>query len=45
MTTVTHGGALVSKIHEHTRHGDPFIRKFVDQILEDVSLPSGDMSD
>nr|XP_031862932.1 uncharacterized protein CI109_001407 [Kwoniella shandongensis]KAA5530004.1 hypothetical protein CI109_001407 [Kwoniella shandongensis] len=36
---VAHGGALVSKIHSHTRHGDPLIRKFTDQILEDVSKP------
>ncbi|KAK8861575.1 hypothetical protein IAR55_002397 [Kwoniella newhampshirensis] len=36
---VAHGGALVSKIHSHTRHGDPLIRNFTDQILEDVSKP------
>ncbi|WWC68620.1 uncharacterized protein I206_102550 [Kwoniella pini CBS 10737] len=34
-----HGGALVSKIHKHTSHGDPLIRKFTDQILEEVSKP------
>ena len=36
---VTHGGALVSKIHSHTSHGDPLVRHFMDQILEEVSLP------
>ncbi|KAK4690096.1 gamma-tubulin complex component 3, partial [Tremellales sp. Uapishka_1] len=35
----THGGALVSRIHKHTSHGDPFVRKFTDQILEEVSKP------
>lgn len=34
----THGGALVSKIHKHTSHGDPLIRRFTDQILEEVSF-------
>jgi gamma-tubulin complex component 3 len=34
-----HGGALVSKIHKHTAHGDPFVRRFTDQILEEVSKP------
>nr|XP_018264728.1 gamma-tubulin complex component 3 [Kwoniella dejecticola CBS 10117]OBR86886.1 gamma-tubulin complex component 3 [Kwoniella dejecticola CBS 10117] len=34
-----HGGALVSKIHKHTSHGDPLIRRFTDQILEEVSKP------
>ncbi|WVR03818.1 hypothetical protein IAU60_000814 [Kwoniella sp. DSM 27419] len=34
-----HGGALVSKIHSHTSHGDPLIRRFTDQILEEVSKP------
>ena len=37
LTTALHGGALVSKIHEHTRHGDPFVREFMDKILEEVS--------
>ncbi|OCF44974.1 gamma-tubulin complex component 3 [Kwoniella heveanensis CBS 569] len=50
-----HGGALVSKIHSHTSHGDPLIRRFTDQILEEVSKPffatlqrwifSGDLQD
>lgn len=35
---VAHGGALVSSIHAQTRHGDPFVRKFMDQILEEVSF-------
>ncbi|RSH94655.1 Microtubule-nucleating Tub4p (gamma-tubulin) complex component [Saitozyma podzolica] len=34
-----HGGALVSRIHSHTSHGDPFVRRFMDQILEEVSKP------
>ncbi|KAI9632597.1 Spc98 family-domain-containing protein, partial [Dioszegia hungarica] len=34
-----HGGALVSRIHARTRHGDPFVRRFMDQILEEVSKP------
>ncbi|WVQ93414.1 hypothetical protein IAU59_000485 [Kwoniella sp. CBS 9459] len=34
-----HGGALVSKIHSHTSHGDPSIRRFTDQVLEEVSKP------
>ncbi|WRT65700.1 uncharacterized protein IL334_002646 [Kwoniella shivajii] len=50
-----HGGALVSRIHKHTSHGDPLIRRFTDQILEEVSKPffatlqrwifSGDLND
>lgn len=39
LTTAAHGGALVSKIHKHTAHGDPFVRQFTDQILEEVSKP------
>jgi gamma-tubulin complex component 3 len=38
LTAALHGGALVSKIHAHTRHGDPFVRDFMDKILEEVSL-------
>lgn len=34
-----HGGALVSKIHKNTAHGDPLVRRFTDQILEEVSKP------
>jgi gamma-tubulin complex component 3 len=33
------GGALVSLIHTYTSHGDPFIRGFTDQLLEEVSRP------
>jgi hypothetical protein len=36
---VAHGGALVSKIHSRTKHGDPFARQFTNQILEEVSNP------
>ncbi|KAJ8515053.1 hypothetical protein ONZ45_g7474 [Pleurotus djamor] len=35
----THGGALVNLIHGYTENGDPFVRKFTDQLLEDVSMP------
>lgn len=34
-----HGGALVNLIHGYTDNGDPFIRKFTDQLLEEVSKP------
>ena len=30
------GGALVSLINGYTDHGDPFVRKFTDQMLEEV---------
>nr|GAT59461.1 predicted protein [Mycena chlorophos] len=33
------GGALVNLIHGYTDNGDPFVRKFTDQLLEDVSKP------
>lgn len=39
LTTAAHGGALVSKIHSRTAHGDPVVRQFTDQILEEVSKP------
>jgi len=32
------GGALVSLIHGYTDNGDPFVRKFTDELLEEVSL-------
>jgi gamma-tubulin complex component 3 len=31
-----YGGALVSIIHGYTDNGDPFVRKFTDQLLEEV---------
>ncbi|KZT54973.1 hypothetical protein CALCODRAFT_485118 [Calocera cornea HHB12733] len=34
-----HGGKLISLIHAHTKNGDPFIRDFSTQILEQVSKP------
>ncbi|TIA96457.1 hypothetical protein E3P94_03328 [Wallemia ichthyophaga] len=34
-----HGGALVSLIHGYTENGDPFIRAFVSELLEEVSQP------
>lgn len=36
----THGGALVSKLHSHTSNGDPLIRNFTTQILEEVNQDS-----
>ncbi|KIK68101.1 hypothetical protein GYMLUDRAFT_191161 [Collybiopsis luxurians FD-317 M1] len=33
------GGALVNLIHSYTDNGDPFIRKFTDELLEEVSKP------
>ncbi|KAI0092720.1 gamma-tubulin complex DGRIP91/SPC98 component [Irpex rosettiformis] len=51
----THGGALVNLIHGYADNGDPFVRKFTDQLLEEVSKPffatlhkwlfSGDLND
>ncbi|KAI0053620.1 gamma-tubulin complex DGRIP91/SPC98 component [Auriscalpium vulgare] len=35
----THGGALVNLIHSYTENGDPFVREFTDQLLEEVSKP------
>ncbi|KAG6868518.1 hypothetical protein C0993_001619 [Termitomyces sp. T159_Od127] len=35
----THGGALVNIIHGYADNGDPFVRKFTDQLLEEVSKP------
>ncbi|KAM6495845.1 gamma-tubulin complex DGRIP91/SPC98 component [Amanita muscaria] len=34
-----HGGALVNLIHNYTDNGDPFVRTFTDQLLEEVSKP------
>lgn len=34
----SHGGALVNIIHGYTENGDPFVRKFTDQLLEDVGI-------
>lgn len=35
-----HGGALVSLIHGYTENGDPFIRGFVSELLEEVCFLS-----
>ncbi|KAG5637370.1 hypothetical protein H0H81_004795 [Sphagnurus paluster] len=35
----THGGALVNLIHGYADNGDPFVRRFTDQLLEEVSKP------
>lgn len=32
------GGALVNLIHNYTDNGDPFVRKFTDQLLEEARL-------
>ena len=32
-----HGGALVNLIHGYAENGDPFIRKFTNQLLEEVT--------
>jgi hypothetical protein len=32
----THGGSLVNLIHSYTDNGDPFVRKFTDELLEQV---------
>ncbi|KAI1789552.1 gamma-tubulin complex DGRIP91/SPC98 component [Ganoderma leucocontextum] len=34
-----HGGALVNLIHGYAENGDPFIRRFTNQLLEEVSKP------
>lgn len=34
-----HGGALVNLIRSYADNGDPFVRKFTDQLLEEVSRP------
>ncbi|TCD70811.1 Microtubule-nucleating Tub4p (gamma-tubulin) complex component [Steccherinum ochraceum] len=35
----SHGGALVNLIRGYADNGDPFVRKFTDQLLEEVSKP------
>ncbi|PPQ72575.1 hypothetical protein CVT26_003706 [Gymnopilus dilepis] len=35
----SHGGALVNLIHSYTDNGDPFVRKFTHELLEEVSRP------
>jgi Gamma tubulin complex component N-terminal len=35
-----HGGALVNLIHGYTDNGDPFVRQFTDQLLEEVGSQS-----
>lgn len=36
MSTDAHGGALVNLIHSYTDNGDPFVRKFTDELLEEA---------
>lgn len=33
------GGALISMIHNYTKHGDPFIKSYIVRILQVVSRP------
>ncbi len=40
MVTDAHGGALVNLIHGYAENGDPFIRKFTNQLLEEVPVVS-----
>jgi hypothetical protein len=35
-----HGGALVNLIHGYTDNGDPFVRQFTDQLLEEARFPN-----
>ena len=35
-TLDAHGGALVNLIRSYADNGDPFVRKFTDQLLEEV---------
>ncbi|KAI8150176.1 Spc98 family-domain-containing protein [Fennellomyces sp. T-0311] len=37
------GGALVSTMHNYTKHGDPFIQKYIKAMLEEVSKPFYEM--
>jgi gamma-tubulin complex component 3 len=43
LSTDQKGGAFVSVIHNYTKHGDPFIQKFISQLLEEVSAPFWEM--
>ncbi|KAI9495284.1 Spc98 family-domain-containing protein [Zychaea mexicana] len=37
------GGALVSTMHNYTKHGDPFIQNYIRAMLEEVSKPFYEM--
>ncbi|KAI9022722.1 Spc98 family-domain-containing protein [Phycomyces nitens] len=37
------GGALVSTMHNYTKHGDPFIRQYISKMLQEVSKPFYEM--
>ncbi|KAI7867946.1 Spc98 family-domain-containing protein [Spinellus fusiger] len=37
------GGALVSNMHNYTKHGDPFIQNYVRKMLQKVSTPFYEM--
>lgn len=37
VTPAQKGGALVSTMHNYTKHGDPFIQHFIKDMLQEVS--------
>ncbi|KAI7888030.1 Spc98 family-domain-containing protein [Mucor mucedo] len=37
------GGALMTTIHNYTKHGDPFIKKYITEMLQVVSKPFYEM--
>ncbi|KAG0193699.1 Gamma-tubulin complex component 3 [Apophysomyces sp. BC1034] len=37
------GGTLVSTMHDHTNHGDPFIYRYISEMLQEVSKPFYEM--
>lgn len=37
------GGALISTMHDYTKHGDPFIQQYIKAMLEHVSKPFYEM--
>jgi hypothetical protein len=39
MLSDAHGGTLINLIHAYTDNGDPFVREFTDQLLEEVCEP------
>eukprot|EP00750_Incisomonas_marina_P011288 INCI16365.5.p1 GENE.INCI16365.5~~INCI16365.5.p1 ORF type:complete len:430 (-),score=64.37 INCI16365.5:327-1616(-) len=39
-----HGGALASAVHSHTRHGDPFVNRFITSQITALAQPLLDMT-
>ena len=39
-----HGGALASAVHSHTRHGDPFVSRFVTAQIRALAQPLLDIT-